>query len=344
MKFSQLTEIDSSITLVHGDPEAFDILSISHSDDPHVNTFVFLKNKRFLNSLGSKSEQKKFLESGVLIERDYYDQLAQKDRSRLNELFAWVATLQSVNEGMSTLSKPFYDEMYKGINYQVDGRQMNTAQVDPSAEISQGVFVGEDVVIGKNVKILPGCVILPKVTIGEGTILFPNVTVYPYTAIGKNCRIHAGTTLGGDGFGYNFFNGKHQKIWHLGGVKIADDVEIGCNTMVDMGAFTSTEIGYGTKIDNDVQISHNCKIHDHIIICGKTGLAGSVEVEDYAAFGAGSGAAPGAKIQKGAQLAARGKISENAVIPAGEVVMGDPARPMKEWLKTQAILRKLSKK
>ncbi len=185
---------------------------------------------------------------------------------------------------------------------------------------------------------------MPNVQIGDGTIIFPNVTLYPFTSIGENCRIHAGTVIGTDGFGYNFFNGEHQKIWHLAGVEIANDVEIGCNTMIDAGAFTPTSIGNGTKIDNAVQLSHNVKVHNHVVICGTTGIAGSVEIEDYCAFGAGAGVAPAAKLGKGSQVAARAVVSENAVVAPGEVMAGHPARPLKDWMRSQATLRRLSKK
>lgn len=344
MKFLDLKEVDNSINLIHGNPANLIISGISHSDAPQENTFVFLKNKRFLNSLGRRSSNDSFLKSGVLVEESFFNDLKEEVQSEIQSRFLWCATIRSVNEGMCLLSKPFHELMFDDLNFQVDGRQLNETSIDPSAEIAQGVFIGEDVVIGKNVKILHGCTILPKVTIGDDCILFPNVTIYPYTTIGNRCRIHAGTVIGTDGFGYNFFDGKHQKIWHLAGVNIENDVEIGCNTMIDAGAFIATSIGNGSKIDNDVQISHNVLIKEHVIICGKTGLAGSVEVDDYCAFGAASGIAPGARLGKGSQVAGRAVVSENALIPPGEVVAGHPARPLKVWLRTQAAINKLLKK
>lgn len=344
MNFSDLKDIDNSIEFISGNPEAFDVVGISHSDAPENGKFIFLKNKRFLNALGSKSESNIFLQSGVFIETEFFSKLDEAQVKELSAQFAWLATLKSVNEAMCTLSKPFHDILFGDLNYQVDGRQMNEVEIDPSAEIAQNVFIGEGVKIGKNVKILPGCVILPNVEISEDTIIFPNVTLYPYTRIGKRCRIHASTSIGTDGFGYNFFDGKHQKIWHLAGVIICDEVEVGCNTMIDAGAFTPTYIGDGSKIDNAVQISHNVKIHKHVIVCGTTGIAGSVEIHDYCAFGAGAGVAPAAKIGKGAQVAARAVVSENAVVPPGEVMAGHPARPLKDWMRSQATLRRLSKK
>ena len=344
MKFEKLSNFDSTIIVKYGNPENLDILGISHSDDPLPDTFIFIKAYRFHKNLGRKSGEKSFLNSGLLIQEDYYLKLKQEELDLLQEKFNWIATVKDVDQSMCKLSKPFYDEMFSELNFQVDGRQMGTAKIDPSAEISQGVFIGEDVSIEENVRILPGCVILPKVKIKKNTILYPNITLYPYTEIGENCRIHAGTVMGTDGFGYNFFDDQHQKIWHLAGVKIGNNVEVGCNTMIDAGAFTATVIGDGSKIDNDVQISHNVKIDKHVIICGKTGLAGSVEVQDYCGFGAGAGVAPSAIIEKGAQVAARAVVSENTIVKSKEIVAGHPARPLKEWMRSQATLRKLSKK
>jgi UDP-3-O-[3-hydroxymyristoyl] glucosamine N-acyltransferase len=344
MKFEELIKFDSTIVVKSGNPESLDILGISHSDDPLTNTFVFIKGYRFHKNLGRKANETKFPNCGLFIQEDYYHQLKQEDVDQLQVKFNWIATVNDVDQSMCKLSKPYYDELFSELNLQVDGRQMGTAIIDSSAEISQGVFVGEDVIIDANVKILPGCVILPKVRIGKNTILYPNITLYPYTEIGDNCRIHAGTVMGTDGFGYNFFDGEHQKIWHIAGVKIGNNVEIGCNTMIDAGAFTATVIGDGSKIDNDVQISHNVKIDKHVIICGKTGLAGSVEVKDYCGFGAGAGVAPSAIIEQGAQVAARAVVSENTIVKAKEIVAGHPARPLKEWMRSQATLRKLSKK
>lgn len=344
MKVAQLKEYDSSLNFIKGNPDVIEIIGISHSDAPEENTLVFVKGYRFLKNLGRKSENKSYLSTGLVIQADYFTSLGDSEKDEVLAQFFWVATTEKVDHSMCKLSKPFYDQKFKSLNYQADGRNMGTAKIDPTAEIAQNVFIGEDVEIGADVIIMAGCNILPKVKIGKGTILYPNITIYPYCEVGENCRIHAGTVIGTDGFGYNFFDGKHHKIWHLAGVKIKDEVEIGCNAMLDAGAFTPTEIGNGTKIDNDVQISHNVKVHEHVIICGKTGLAGSVEVHNYCAFGAGAGVAPSAIIEQGAQVAARAVVSENAVVKAGEIVGGHPARPLQDWMRSQATLRKLSKK
>lgn len=344
MLFSELKTIEPSLSIIHGVEKAFDIEGISHSDAPLEKTFVFIKSKRFLEGIGRRNDRKDFTQVGMVVESSVQNLIDDEKYAWVKEKFAWIATIEDVSRGMCSLTKPFYDKMYEGINFQADGRNLGEADIDPTAEIAQTAFIGSHVKIGKNVKILPGVVILPHVTIDDDTILFPNVTIYPFCKVGKRCRIHAGTVIGCDGFGYNFLDGEHKKIWHLYGVVIEDEVEIGCNTMIDNGAFIETRIGFRSRIDNDVQISHNVLIGENVVICGKTGLAGSVEVSDFCAFGAQSGVAPAARLGKGVQVAARGAVSENARLEPGLVVAGHPARPLKEWLKGQAALRKLIKK
>jgi UDP-3-O-[3-hydroxymyristoyl] glucosamine N-acyltransferase len=342
LQFKALKEIDSSIALCFGVEASVEVSSISHAYDPQDNTFIFVKNKKFLNEIGRLASRKSFKRSGIIFEKSFYDSL--KDTQDIEKIFLWGATTDSVNSSMCMLSKYFYDKSYGVLNYFLDGRQEGSATIDPHASIAQGVFIGADVTIEKDVQIFPGCVLLPNVKISEGTIIYPNVTIYPYVTIGKNCRIHSGTSIGTDGFGYNFIDGKHEKIWHLAGVEISDDVEIGASAKIDGGAFIPTRIGNGTKIDNMVQISHNAQVGEHNIFAGNSGVSGSAETESYCIFAAGAGTAPGARIGKGSQLAAHSVVSENAIVPPGSVLSGHPARPLKEWLKSQAKLRQLIKK
>lgn len=344
MRLSDLVEFDQSIVMLKGDTSQINIIGISNSDRPKPNTIVFIKSKKFYKQLNVQNHLEFLVGSFLLIDKKYYASLNVEEATNLLTLFPFAATVDNIDHSMCFLSKPFYDEKFSNLNFQVDGRQMGTCEIHPEAEISQGVFIGEGVKIGKGSKVLPGCTILPNVEIGDHSVLYPNITLYPYTKIGHYCRIHAGTVIGTDGFGYNFFNGAHQKIWHFAGVQIGDEVEIGCNSMVDAGAFYPTIIGSGTKIDNDVQISHNVFVGDHVIICGKTGLAGSVKVMNYCGFGAGAGVAPSAIIEEGAQIAARAVVSENAIMKAGGVYAGHPARPVNEWLKSKAAVRKLLSK
>lgn len=341
MKFEHLSAAEPALKLVKGKPSEIEVKTISTPGFPENNSFVFLKNKKFLDKLmqtvGASS-------LGAIVLASFYEGLDSAAKAALEEKLDWVATVESVEAAMCSLSKPFYDEKFSHLNMHVDGRQMGSAQVDPEAEIAQNVFIGENVVVEKNVTIMPGCVIMPNCRIGEGTILFPNVTLYPYSEVGKNCRVHSQAILGADGFGYNFIDGEHRKVWHFGGVEIKDNVEIGAGSAIDAGAFAPTFIDSGTKLDNHVQVAHNCRIGKHCVLCGRAGLAGSVVLEDYVVIGAAGGCAPGAHLKQGTQVAAMAVVSENAVWGPKETLAGHPARPLKEWLKHQARLKILANK
>lgn len=345
MKYSQLHKIDPTLNAIFGIPESMDLESISSALRPEPNTFFFVKNMKFYESIGRLSEKQSFQKTGIILDEGFFQKIKETELFlEIEKRFCWGATVQNIAKSMCSLTKPFYDLKYNDLNYYVDGRQMGNADVDPSAQIAQNSFIGSGVKLGKNVKIMAGVTILPNVEIGDDSIIFPNVTIYPYSSIGKNCRIHASTVIGGDGFGYNFFDGAQQKIWHLGGVIIEDDVEIGGAAMVDAGAFIATRVGKGTKLDNFCQISHNAQIGKHCVLAGGAGASGSGEVGDYCAFGARAGLAPGARVGNQVMLGANAIVSENSVVPDKAVLAGHPARPIKEWLKSQAAIRKLIKK
>ena len=334
IKVETLLDIDKNLSLDYGNPSI--VSGISSYLSPQESSLVFVKSKKYLNELGRlnscDSNKYSLITTSKLFE-EYKSQMKS---------FKSILVTKNFSRSMTTLSKPFYDLKYKDLNFEVDGRQMGESYVDSFADVAQNVFIGENVTIEKNVKIMSGAVVLPNCHIGEGTIIFPNVTLYPFTQIGKNCRIHSGTVIGSDGFGYNFIDGKHEKIWHLYGVKIGNDVEIGSNSCIDSGCFIETFIDDGCRIDNQVHISHNARVGKHCVLCGKSGLAGSCELEDYVVFAAGAGAAPNARIGSGSQIAAAAVVSENALIPPKSILAGHPARPLKEWLRTKAKIKKLT--
>lgn len=344
MKSTDLKNLESSFVLQFGDEKEIALESISHSENPLAETFCFVKDKKFFEKIGARSTKSSFPRSGIILEQHFFESLESQQLDELKAKFLWIGTIASIAAGMCSLSKFFYDKKFSTYNLQVDGRKMGTASIDPSARIAEGVFIGEDVIIGANVVIMPGCVVSPMVKIEEDTTLFANVTLYPEVIIGARSRIHASTVIGSDGFGYNFIAGKHQKIWHLCGVEIGSDVEIGANTTVDCGAFTPTRIGDGTKIDNFVQISHNANIGKHNIMCGMSGVAGSSSTGDYCVFGGGAACAQNVEMGSGIHLAARAVVSENSIVKDKVVLGGHPARDINEWLRSQATLRKISKR
>lgn len=229
------------------------------------------------------------------------------------------------------------------------------AGIDATARIAKDVVLGANVAIGAFVsvgagsKIGAGTILHDGVRIGEsveigaGSVLFPNVVIYPAMVLGARVRIHAGSVIGADGFGYSQKFGagsvEHIKIAHLGRVVIGDDVEIGASSTIDRGTLGDTVIGKGTKIDNQVQIGHNCQIGESVIICGSTGVAGSVKIENHSVIAGFVGIAHGTKIGAGTTIAGFSMVFGE--IPAGVTYGGVPARPLRESLKLHALVARL---
>ncbi len=260
----------------------------------------------------------------------------------LYQQFKATLICPSVETLIFRLSDIFYHRKMSGRNQVVDGRQMGTAEIHPSALVGQGAFIGENVILEENVMIHPGASIGAGVRIQAGSEIFSNVTIYPDVQIGKNVRIHAGSVIGADGFGYVFGDGAHQKIWHMGSVVLEDNVEIGANSCVDGGTFSPTRIGAGTKLDNHVQIGHNCQLGLGVIICGHVAIGGSSTIGDFTVFGGKSGMGDNMTLGPACQVAGGSLV--NCDWPAKTVLGGHPARPLKEWMKGVAFVRRESLK
>ncbi len=343
MKINDLLKFDSTLKIVKNPEWPEEILAISALDGLLPNSFIFIKNAKFLDKFLPLVETARSLKLGVVIDEKFYSLMSAEFKTKVDNL-DWIVTSPNVPLSLTILSKPFYDLKMKDMNTQVDGRQMGTTQIDPTARISQNVFIGEHVIIGANVEILSGSVILPHVSIGDNSKIYPNVTIYPFTTIGKNCRFHSGVVIGGDGFGYTFHQGEHKKIWHMGGVIIHNDVEIGTNSSVDAGTFSPTIIGSGCRIDNLVQVAHNVKLGRGCVLCGQAGIAGSAVLEDYVVLGGRAAIGPDSHIGMGTQVAGGAMVNESAIWPAGSKLGGHPARDLKEWMKGFAYVRKMSLK
>lgn len=155
--------------------------------------------------------------------------------------------------------------------------------VGPHAVVEAGAVIGDGCRIGA------GCYIGNGAVIGKNSIIYPNVTIYHDVFTGERAIVHAGAVLGADGFGFAFDGQRSVKIEQLGSVRIGNDVEIGAGSSIDRGALDDTVIGNGVKIDNQVQIGHNCVVGDHTVICGCSALAGSTRVGRYCVIGGGVG-------------------------------------------------------
>ena len=164
-----------------------------------------------------------------------------------------------------------------------------TARLGKNVNVHPGVTIGDDCTIGDATTILPGAQILPGCTIGSGVLIGPGVMLYENTVVGDRSILHGGAVIGAHGFGYSQAGGKHVPSAQLGYVRIGSDVEIGAASTIDRGTYGATTIGDGTKIDNLVQIAHNCQIGKHNLICSQVGVAGSTTTGDYVVMGGQAG-------------------------------------------------------
>lgn len=224
-------------------------------------------------------------------------------------------------------------------------RISDTAVIDPSTHIGRGVQVGARVMIGANCTIgertvlHPGVTIMDHCQIGEDCEIYPGCVLYPDTKVGNRVLIHANAVLGAFGFGYRPQNGKHVRTAQLGWVELHDDVEIGAATTIDRGTYGATRIGQGTKIDNHVQIGHNCHIGAHNLICALVGIAGSCTTGDYVVMAGQVGLADHLHVADRAMIGAQSGLMSN--VGVGEVMLGSPAMPRKQKFVELATVSKL---
>ena len=231
----------------------------------------------------------------------------------------------------------------------------------PPVAVARGVHptavLGENVTLGDNVAILPFVVIADNVTIGNNSVIYSHTyigadaqigsdcLVYPGVSIRENCQlgsrviVHSNAVIGSDGFGFVTVNGKHTKVPQVGNVVIEDDVEIGACSTIDRATTGSTVVKKGTKIDNFVHLAHNVVAGENCLFVAFTGIAGSAKIGNNVTFAGQSGSAGHLTIGDNCVFAARSAAISD--VPAGSFYAGFPARPHREWLRSEASLHKL---
>jgi len=210
-------------------------------------------------------------------------------------------------------------------------------------DIDKRVRFGKDVTLGDNVTILAGCYVGDNVTVGSGTLFHPNVTLYHHTEIGSECIIHSGTVIGCDGYGFAHTKlGEHVKIYQNGNAVVEDNVEIGANCTIDRAVFGTTYIRKGTKLDNLIQIAHNCDVGEHTLCAAQVGLAGSTTLGRNVVMGGQSATAGHLEVGAFATIAGKGGVTKS--LEGGKTYAGFPAIDHKMWLKMQVKMLGLVKR
>lgn len=296
----------------------FDVSGLNTLSDATKSEISFVANQKYINEI------KQTKAGALLIQASLLEYVPDGCVALVVDMPYWeIATLSEL------FAPPIEDDT------------LPEAIVAKNSKISSKATISNGVKIGENVQILAGVYIGTNVSIGDNTIIYPNVTIYRDCKIGSNCIIHANSVIGSDGFGFATNKlGEHKKIYQNGNVIIEDSVEIGSCTTIDRAVFGSTIIKKGVKIDNLVQVAHNCIVGEGSILVSQTGLSGSTTLGKNVIMGGQSATSGHLSIADFTTMAARSGVTKS-IKTNGKVYSGFPLFEHKEWLKLQAKIAKL---
>lgn len=250
-------------------------------------------------------------------------------------------TIAIVSDRAHSLFVDVLERLYPLKGQQVPAGLAPTAPlVEAGVRIGANVVIGDGVEIGRNTVIGPNTTIGPGVAIGRDCVIGPNVSI-ECAYLGNRVVLHAGCRIGSEGFGWLEQGTRNRKVPQLGRAILQDGVEVGANSAVDRGALGDTVVGEGTKIDNLVQIGHNCRIGRFCLIAGTSALGGATILGDGVLVGGGAGTAGHLRIGNGSILSARSLVTKD--VPPGQRVAGYPAEDYRDWQR-QVAARRLKNK
>jgi UDP-3-O-[3-hydroxymyristoyl] glucosamine N-acyltransferase len=308
-------------------PEDYEksILGVASLDDAEEGDLSFYGNPKYLKALRKSGA------TAVLVPHGFSEQVPAA--------CVWVDNPAEAFAKLLEVFSPQPISFPPGIH--------PTAVVAPDVQIGADVTIQAFTVIESGARIGARTLVGPHNYIGHHAVLgedchvYPHVTIRERSLIGNRVIVHPGAVIGSDGFGYELRDGRQQKIPQTGIVQIDDDVEIGANSTVDRARFGRTWIQEGVKIDNLVQIAHNVTIGRHSVICAHVGISGSVRVGSYVTLAGKVGVNGHIEIGDGAVVTAMAGITKS--VPAREVLVGLPAKPMREYKENYALLRNIRK-
>ena len=300
--------------------DGFEVTAMNTLSDATASEISFVANPKYLKDV-AKSKA-----GAILIDEANKDAVPEGSIALVVESPYW---------DMATLSKFF--------STPIEDDNLPKAKIGEGSKVSAKAEIANGATVGKNCTIMAGAYVGANSKIGDNTILYPNVIVYKECEIGSDCIIHAGTVIGSDGFGFASNKmGEHNKIYHNGNVVIGDDVEIGSNTTIDRAVFGSTIVKTGARIDNLIQIGHNCVFGEYSVAAAQSGFAGSTKIGRSNVFGAQAGTAGHLEIAPFNTFAARTGITKT-IKTSGKTYAGFPFMEHKIWLKIQGKLARLVK-
>ncbi len=308
--------------------EEIKVSNVSKIEEGKPGTLAFLANMKYENYIYSTKA------SIVLVNRNFVPkEKIEATLIKVDDAYqAFASLLELYNQAMSTLKTGIEQPSY----------------VDPSAVVGENIYLGAFAYLGKNSKVGNNCKIYPQVyigdnvTIGDDCIFYAGAKVYANSVIGNRCIIHSGAVIGSDGFGFApLEDGTYKKIPQIGNTIIEDDVEIGANTTIDCATMGSTIVKKGAKIDNLIQIAHNCEIGENTVMAAQVGLAGSTKVGKNCKFGGQVGLAGHLSIGDNVFIGAQSGVAKS--VAGNQIILGSPAIEIKEAIKAITVYKNLPK-
>ncbi len=276
------------------------------------------------------------------LERAGADQIAflanPKYKAKLAATSAGAVIVSPQGEGLTSLPRIVCDNPYA---YFARLSQLFNAPTVQDAGVHPNAVVARTAQLGARVSIGPGCVVGDAVSIGEDSCLYPGAVVYPRSVIGKRVILHAGAVIGADGFGLAQEEGRWLKIPQIGRVVIGDDVEVGANTTIDRGAMDDTIVEDGVKLDNQIQIGHNCRIGAHTAMAGCVAVAGSADIGAHCTIGAAAVILGHLKLADHVHISA-GTVISRSILKAGTYTGMFPFDENEAWARNTAVVRQLA--
>jgi UDP-3-O-[3-hydroxymyristoyl] glucosamine N-acyltransferase len=310
----------ASIIKAQYDGDNFEISGLNTLKDASSSEISFVSNSKYIKDIQNSKA------GAIIVDNNTKEFVPKNSRALVVDFPYWH---------MAELSKYFAPK--------IEDETLSEAVIGEGSTVSSKAELAKGSVVGKNCTILAGVYVGANSIIGDNTILYPNVVIYRDCKVGNNCIVHANTTIGSDGFGFATNQvGEHKKIFQNGNVVIEDNVEIGSSTTIDRAAFGSTVIQKGVRIDNLVQIGHNCVVGEGSVLVAQSGFAGSTKMGRNVVFGAQSGAAGHLEIAPFTTIAARGGVTKT-IKESGKTYAGFPLMEHKLWLKLQGKIAKLIK-
>ncbi len=324
MEFQATSIADFLNGTIEGDQNAT-VSNISKIEDGKPGSLAFLANPKY---------------NKYIYETDATIVLVNKDFVAEGEIKATLIRVDNAYEAFASLLELY--QQAKGTKSGIE----NPSFIDGSATVGKDVYIGAFAYIGKNarigdnVKIYPHAYIGDNVVVQDNTIIYAGVKIYEDCKIGESCILHAGCVIGADGFGFApTGDGSYRKIPQIGNVILEDQVEIGANTTIDCATMGSTIIHEGVKLDNLIQIAHNCEIGENTVMAAHTGLAGSVKVGKNCTFGGQVGVAGHLTIGNNVTFGAMCGVTNN--IKDDKVMLGAPAMDIAQAAKVVVVYRRL---